>query len=112
MSSSFFSETSPSESPDARRKQSQTPLQSTSHWRSGGRSTRAAVSQSGFQRHEGRRSPMWFCLFRRFAHVSFIGVVLRPTGLELLLSNSTFLTKISHSSQQLRTDNIRGSFLG
>lgn len=30
----------------------------------------------------------------------------------LLLANSTFLKKISHSSQELRIDNIRGSFNG
>lgn len=30
----------------------------------------------------------------------------------LLLANSTFLKKISHSSQELRVDNIRGSFNG
>jgi len=30
----------------------------------------------------------------------------------LLLANSTFLKKISHSSQALRADNIRGSFNG
>lgn len=30
----------------------------------------------------------------------------------LLLANSTFLRKVSHSSQQLRVDNIRGSFNG
>jgi hypothetical protein len=31
---------------------------------------------------------------------------------EFLLSNSTFLKKVSHSSQQLRADNVRGSFNG
>lgn len=30
----------------------------------------------------------------------------------LYLANSTFLSKISHSSQQLRANNIRGSFNG
>lgn len=30
----------------------------------------------------------------------------------MLLSNTTFLKKISHSSQQLREENIRGSFNG
>jgi hypothetical protein len=30
----------------------------------------------------------------------------------LLLANTSFLTKISHSSRELRTDNIRGSFNG
>jgi hypothetical protein len=45
-------------------------------------------------------------------HLPFIVCVVRPTGVELLLANSTFLKKISHSSQQLRTHNVRGSFLG
>lgn len=47
-----------------------------------------------------------------YDHLPFVVCVVRPTGVELLLANSTFLKKISHSSQQLRTDNVRGSFLG
>lgn len=42
----------------------------------------------------------------------FVVVVVRPTKVEFLLANSTFLRKISHSSHQLRTDNVKGSFLG
>jgi hypothetical protein len=42
----------------------------------------------------------------------FVVCVVRPNGLEFLLANSTLLKKISHSSHQLRVDNIRGSFLG
>ena len=42
----------------------------------------------------------------------FIVCVVRPAEIELLLANSTFLKKISHSSQHLRVDNIRGSFNG
>ena len=42
----------------------------------------------------------------------FIVCVVRPTEIEFLLANSTFLKKISHSSHQLRVDNIRGSFNG
>ena len=38
--------------------------------------------------------------------------IVRPTGLEFRLANATFLRRISHSSHRLRTDNIRGSFLG
>jgi hypothetical protein len=41
----------------------------------------------------------------------FICLVLRDENI-LLLANSTFLKKISHSSQLLRVDNIRGSFNG
>jgi hypothetical protein len=42
----------------------------------------------------------------------FVVCIVRPQGIELLLANSTFLKKISHSSQQLRIDNVRGTFLG
>lgn len=38
--------------------------------------------------------------------------VVLPTKNYMLLSNTTFLKKVSHSSQQLRVDNIKGSFNG
>ena len=49
---------------------------------------------------------------QKYDHLPFIVCVVRLDGIELLLANTTFLKKISHSSQQLREDNIRGSFLG
>jgi hypothetical protein len=49
---------------------------------------------------------------RSFDDVPFIVAVLRPGATDFLLANTTFLRKISHSSHQLRIDNIRGSFLG
>lgn len=42
----------------------------------------------------------------------FVVCIVRPTGVELLLANSTLLKKVSHTSQAFRSDNIRGSFLG
>ena len=42
----------------------------------------------------------------------FIVCIVRPREVEFLLANSSFLRKISHSSHQLRVDNVRGSFLG
>lgn len=42
----------------------------------------------------------------------FVVCVVRPSSVEFLLANTTFLKKISHSSHQLRVDNVRGSFLG
>ncbi len=42
----------------------------------------------------------------------FIVCVSAPGKNYLLLANSTFLSKISHSSRELRTDNIKGSFNG
>ena len=47
-----------------------------------------------------------------FDLVPFVVCVIRPTGPDFLLANATLLKKISHSSHQLRVDNIRGSFLG
>lgn len=42
----------------------------------------------------------------------FIICIVRPKDVEFLLANATFLKKISHSSHQLRVDNVKGSFLG
>lgn len=49
---------------------------------------------------------------QKYDHTPFIVCVVRPSGLQLLLANTTLLRKISHSSHQLTVDNIRGSFLG
>jgi len=42
----------------------------------------------------------------------FFVCIVTPTENYLLLANTTFLKKISHSSQELRIDNIKGSFNG
>lgn len=42
----------------------------------------------------------------------FVVIVVREKSLEFLLSNTTLLKKISHSSHTLSENNIRGSFLG
>jgi hypothetical protein len=42
----------------------------------------------------------------------FVVVVVRERTVDFLLANATFLRKISHSSLQLRQDNIKGSFNG
>lgn len=42
----------------------------------------------------------------------FVIVLARPSKVEFFLANSTFLKRISHSSRDLRADNIRGSFNG
>lgn len=49
---------------------------------------------------------------RKYDSIPFIVCVVTPTKNYLMLANSTFLRKISHSSQDLRRDNIRGSFNG
>lgn len=49
---------------------------------------------------------------RHYDERPFIVCLVTPARNYLLLANSTFLRKISHSSQQLRRDNIKGSFNG
>jgi hypothetical protein len=47
-----------------------------------------------------------------FDSLPIVACVVRPARVDLLLMNTTFLNKISHSSKTLRVDNLRGSFLG
>jgi len=49
---------------------------------------------------------------RKYDHLPFVICIVRPTGIQLLLANSTLLKKVSHSSHQLRNDNVKGSILG
>jgi hypothetical protein len=46
----------------------------------------------------------------KFDHLPFLVCVVTPSENFCYLCNSTFLKKISHSSQELRENNIRGSF--
>jgi len=49
---------------------------------------------------------------RKYDDRPFIVCLVTPNDNYCLLANTTFLKKISHSSQQLRENNIRGSFNG
>lgn len=51
-------------------------------------------------------------VLHRYDNIPFIVCLVTPTQNYLMLANATFLKKISHSSQELRQNNIRGSFLG
>lgn len=52
-------------------------------------------------------------VLQKYDSVPFFVVVVRGKGDNLIyLANSTFLKKVSHSSHDLRADNIRGSFNG
>lgn len=42
----------------------------------------------------------------------FVVAIVRPSRVDFMLANATFLKKISHSSQRLRVDNVAGSFNG
>ena len=48
----------------------------------------------------------------QYDDIPFIVCLVTPTRNYLMLANTTFLRKISHSSQGLRRDNIKGSFNG
>ncbi len=48
----------------------------------------------------------------KFDHLPFFVCLVTPHHNYLFLANSSFLKKISHSSHELRTDNIKGSFNG
>lgn len=49
---------------------------------------------------------------RKYDDRPFIACVVTPTENFCLMANTTLLKKISHTSQQLRENNIRGSFNG
>ena len=49
---------------------------------------------------------------KKYDDLPFIAVLCSPKGTKMYLANSTFLKKISHSSKELRVDNIKGSFNG
>ena len=49
---------------------------------------------------------------QKYDDLPFIVCLVTPNKNTLYLANTTFLQKISHSSQELRTDNIRGSLNG
>lgn len=51
-------------------------------------------------------------VLHRYDNIPFIVCLVTPTYNYLMLANTTFLRKISHSSQELRRDNIKGSFNG
>lgn len=49
---------------------------------------------------------------QKFDDRPFIVCLVTPTRNHCFIANTTFLKKISHSSQELRVDNIKGSFNG
>lgn len=49
---------------------------------------------------------------QKYDDLPFLVCLVTPDGNIIYLSNSTFLIKVSHSSQELRIDNIKGSING
>ena len=71
-----------------------------------------AVRFSNVQGQSFSNGVLSLSTLQKYDQSPFVVCVVRPQGIELLLANSTFLKKISHSSQRLRIDNVRGTFLG
>lgn len=51
-------------------------------------------------------------VLQKFDDRPFLVCLLRPSGVQTFLANSTFIKKVSHSSHQLTVSNIRGTILG
>lgn len=51
-------------------------------------------------------------VIRKYDDRPFLVCILRPSGIETLIANSTFISKVSHSSQQLSLTKLRGTILG
>lgn len=71
---------------------------------------RFSFSSSGLKRMSN--TVLALSSLQKFDNVPFFVCIVSPKTNYLLLANSTFLKKISHSSQALRIDKIRGSFNG
>lgn len=68
-----------------------------------------------FSKSESRRmsnTVLSLSALQKYDEVPFIVCIVSSRINYLLLANSTFLKKISHSSKELRIDNIKGSFNG
>jgi hypothetical protein len=49
---------------------------------------------------------------QKFDDRPFLVTLLQPSGVHTFLANSTLIRKVSHSSQKLTLDNVRGTILG
>lgn len=68
-----------------------------------------------FSKSEGKRmsnTVLSLSALQKYDDKPFFVCIVASTVNYLLLANSTFLKKISHSSKELRIDNIKGSFNG
>jgi hypothetical protein len=84
------------------------PTKGRSVWLGDGYAMRFSEAKSGsFSNTVLSLSALWALDAR-----PFVVVVVRARAVDFLLANSTFLKKISHSSRDLRSNNIKGSFNG
>ena len=71
-----------------------------------------AVRICSSKSHSFSNTVLSLSALHKFDDRPFIVCLTTPDGCEFFLANSTFLKKISHSSLELRIDNIKGSFNG
>lgn len=71
-----------------------------------------AIRFSSTSRTSFSNTVLGLSTLKLYDKLPFIVCIVRSENIELLLANSTFLKKISHSSKKLQMDNVRGSFLG
>ena len=81
-------------------------------FRIGRSSTALRMQCDSAGRQTGTLATLFSLNLRKYDDRPFIVCLVTPTRNYCLISNSTFLKKISHSSQELRKNNIRGSFNG
>ena len=68
---------------------------------------RFSSSTSGFS-----NTVLSLSVLKGYDRIPFIAVLVKPSGIDCYLANTTLLNKISHSSQKLNMTNVRGSFNG
>lgn len=71
-----------------------------------------AIRFSKSERKRMSNTVLSLSALQKYDRKPFVVCIVSSTTNYLLLANTTFLKKISHSSQELRTDNIKGSFNG
>ena len=71
-----------------------------------------AIRFSSSQSNSFSNTVISLSALQKYDDLPFIVCLNTPTKNHLYLANTTFITKVSHSSQQLRVDNIRGSING
>lgn len=71
-----------------------------------------AIRFSQAQRENFSNTVLSLSALQKYDDKPFFVCLVMPKANRIFLANTSFLSKISHSSQQLREDNIKGSFNG
>lgn len=75
-------------------------------------SSHYAIRFSSTRSHSFSNTVVALSTLQKYDELPFIVCQVTPTKNTLYLANTTFLRKVSHSSQDLRVDNIKGSING